>query len=363
MRSVGLLRARLGANPPQPQRNWAVRGPRAGALGLGLGLRLRLGLGWASCDLGQRCGLATSAAPGSSSAGTGTSAGTIADTPAGSTGPEAGPEAGREAGAGAEADDDNRQSHFGFSDVDAGARQSMVDDVFHSVAQDYDVMNDLMSGALHRVWKNAFVEELLPLSCGQHAARVIDVAGGTGDIAFRIVEQSKAASPSAPPVHVTVCDINSSMLAVGAKRAQKRGLPQAQLDFVEGNAESLPQFADGSFDAYTISFGIRNVTDIPKALREAHRILRPGGRFMCLEFSHVANPVLKAAYDAHSFHVIPKLGEIFGDEKSYRYLVESIRKFPKQREFERMIREAGFSYVRHHNNTGGICAVHSGMKI
>ncbi|CAK9024626.1 4-benzoquinol methylase) (Demethylmenaquinone methyltransferase) [Durusdinium trenchii] len=255
-------------------------------------------------------------------------------------------------------------THFGFKNVDVADKEELVGKVFHSVAEQYDVMNDLMSGTLHRVWKDDFVKTLLPLSVAGHGGKTIDVAGGTGDIAFRIVQQSGAMSPSEPPVHVTVCDINSSMLKVGEKRAQKLGLPASQLDFVQGNAESLPQFEDNTFDAYTIAFGIRNVTHIDKALEEAHRILKPGGRFMCLEFSHVANPVIKTIYEQYSFHVIPVVGQLVANDRdSYQYLVESIRKFPTQRKFERMIRDAGFSNVSHVDYTAGIVAVHTGFKL
>lgn len=266
-------------------------------------------------------------------------------------------------------DDGTGKTHFGFRDVDVDDKEQLVGRVFHSVAEQYDVMNDLMSGTLHRVWKDQFVAELLPICGAGYGARTIDVAGGTGDIAFRIVRESNAMSPSDPPVHVTVCDINSSMLGVGRERAIEKGLytpgsAQQQLDFIEGNAEKLPQFEDNSFDAYTIAFGIRNVTHIDRALREAHRILKPGGRFMCLEFSHVANPVMKAIYEQYSFHAIPAIGQfIANDRDAYQYLVESIRKFPEQRAFERMIREAGFSNVTHENFTCGIVAMHSGYKL
>jgi len=249
----------------------------------------------------------------------------------------------------------SQTTHFGFKDVDAKAKEGLVGQVFHNVADKYDVMNDLMSGTLHRLWKDTFVRTLLPVSSGEEA-KVIDVAGGTGDISFRIVRQSKN-------VKVTVCDINSSMLAVGKQRAEKMGLLK-NLDFVEGNAEKLDQFPDNSFDAYTIAFGIRNVTNIDQALKEAHRVLKPGGRFMCLEFSHVANPVIQTIYDQYSFKVIPAIGQfVTNDRDSYQYLVESIKKFPEQREFERMIRQAGFSAVSHTNYTQGVVALHSGFKL
>jgi len=256
------------------------------------------------------------------------------------------------------------KTHFGFKDVDVEEKEELVKEVFHSVAEQYDVMNDLMSGTLHRVWKDEFVNMLLPVSCAGYGGKVIDVAGGTGDIAFRIVERSNTMSPRDPPVGVTVCDINASMLKVGEKRAEKFGLDKGQLSFVEVNAEKLKQFEDNTFDAYTIAFGIRNVTHIENALSEAYRVLKPGGRFMCLEFSHVANPVIQAIYEKYSFHVIPTVGQLVANDRdAYQYLVESIRKFPKQREFERMIREAGFSHVTHTNLTCGVVAIHSGFKL
>eukprot|EP00947_MAST-08B_sp_MAST-8B-sp1_P005155 g5155.t1 len=320
-------------------------------------------------------------------------------------------------------------------------------------------MNDLMSGSLHRVWKDEFVKMLGPLPADEVPARFLDVAGGTGDVAFRIHSKMSPAtaaglggSDTATPLGlqrtfrwnrqrmrgsqqgqggqqeqeeqqrsgVVVCDINAAMLEVGRERAIQRGIPEgglgdigigmdddedddghgdgADLDsgetgasassplqqqqqqqqqpqqqpqqqqqpfvsWVEGNAEELP-FEDASFDAYTIAFGIRNVTHIDRALREAHRVLKPGGRFLCLEFSRVVNPAFRAAYEAYSFHVIPTIGEVVAqDRASYQYLVESIRQFPPQDEFAAMIREAGFSRVTHRNMTGGIVAVHSGFKV
>jgi demethylmenaquinone methyltransferase/2-methoxy-6-polyprenyl-1,4-benzoquinol methylase len=245
---------------------------------------------------------------------------------------------------------------FGFREVPLGEKQDLVDDVFHKVARRYDLMNDLMSGGLHRLWKDAFVSRLAPPQTGRRPFRVIDVAGGTGDIAFRVVDRSRSHAEA------TVCDINASMLGVGRERAEARGLAD-QVDFVEGNAEDLP-FASGRFDAYTIAFGIRNVPRIERALEEAFRVLRPGGRFLCLEFSKVDVPWLDRIYEAYSFNVIPPIGGIVaGDDEPYRYLVESIAKFPSQDRFAGMITKAGFSRVSWSNLTGGIAAIHAGWKI
>ncbi|MBW3097626.1 bifunctional demethylmenaquinone methyltransferase/2-methoxy-6-polyprenyl-1,4-benzoquinol methylase UbiE [Pseudohoeflea coraliihabitans] len=243
---------------------------------------------------------------------------------------------------------------YGFTPVDEGEKQQLVNDVFHRVAKRYDVMNDVMSGGLHRAWKDAMVAALNPPR--KPGWRFLDVAGGTGDVAFRIVEASSRQASG------VVLDINGSMLAVGAERAGKRRLAD-NLEFVEANAENLP-FPDNSFDAYTIAFGIRNVPDIDKALAEASRVLRRGGRFLCLEFSEVQMPILDKVYEAWSFHGIPRLGQaIAGDGEPYRYLVESIRKFPSQPDFAAMIRRAGFARVGWTDYTGGIAALHSGWKI
>jgi demethylmenaquinone methyltransferase/2-methoxy-6-polyprenyl-1,4-benzoquinol methylase len=244
---------------------------------------------------------------------------------------------------------------FGFRDVDLGQKQELVDDVFHKVASRYDLMNDLMSGGLHRVWKDAMVSRLSPPRSGRRRYEVLDVAGGTGDIAFRILERSGGHA------RATVCDINASMLAVGRERAEKRGLEG--VDFVEGNAEDLP-FEAGRFDAYTIAFGIRNVPRIDRALAEAFRVLKPGGRFLCLEFSQVDTPGLDRLYDLYSFQVIPRLGRaVARDEDSYRYLVESIRRFPNPERFRLMIEDAGFSRVTYTPMTMGVCTLHVGVKI
>ena len=245
---------------------------------------------------------------------------------------------------------------FGFQEVRLDDKQGLVDDVFHKVAERYDVMNDAMSGGLHRIWKDAMVSRLAPPRHGRKPFRVLDMAGGTGDVAFRIVERSDGKAK------VTVSDINASMLAVGKARAEKRGLA-ASLEFVEANAEELP-FEAGTFDAYTIAFGIRNVPRIERALAEAFRVLRPGGHFLCLEFSEVDMPVLDRIYDFYSFRLIPPMGRIIaGDGEPYRYLVESIRRFPPQERFADMIRDAGFARVDYRNMTGGVAALHSGWKI
>jgi len=250
---------------------------------------------------------------------------------------------------------DAPSASFGFRDVTLDAKQGMVDEVFHRVASRYDVMNDVMSAGLHRVWKDAMVSRLAPPRSGRRPFEVVDVAGGTGDVAFRIVERSDGNA------RVTVADINASMLGVGRERAEKRGL--RTVDFVEANAEALP-FEDGRFDAYTIAFGIRNVPRIDVALSEAFRVLKPGGRFLCLEFSAVDVPLVDKAYDLYSFNVIPVMGRLVAkDEDSYRYLVESIRRFPNQERFKAMIEDAGFSRVTYTNLTMGVAALHVGVKI
>ena len=246
-------------------------------------------------------------------------------------------------------------THFGFRDVPVGDKQTLVNDVFHSVARRYDLMNDLMSAGLHRVWKDIAINLLNPPR-GETPFALLDVAGGTGDIAFR------AAEAAGPGFLATVCDINSDMREVGRARAATRQRDD-RVSFVEGNAEALA-FASGAFDAYTIAFGIRNVPRIDLALAEAFRVLKPGGRFLCLEFSAVDVPGLDRIYDLFSFKVIPSLGRaVTGDAESYQYLVESIRKFPKPNAFADMIRDAGFSRVSWQSLSGGIVALHSGWRL
>lgn len=249
----------------------------------------------------------------------------------------------------------DQTTHFGFRDVAVDDKQTLVNDVFRSVAQRYDLMNDLMSGGLHRIWKDVMITQLDPPRSDRPFA-LLDVAGGTGDIAFR------AANATGAGFHATVCDINADMLDVGRARAVARHL-EHRVDFVEGNAEAL-QFEDRAFDAYTIAFGIRNVPRIDRALSEAFRVLKPGSRFLCLEFSAVDVPGLEKLYDLFSFRVIPPLGKaVTGDADSYRYLVESIRKFPKPHAFSQMIRDAGFSRVSHQSLSGGIVALHAGWRL
>jgi len=253
-----------------------------------------------------------------------------------------------------EADGGGESVDYGFRTVPLGDKQRLVDDVFASVARRYDLMNDLMSGGLHRLWKDALVSRLAPPRSGKRPWSVLDVAGGTGDVATRILERSNGHA------RATVADINGEMLAVGRERAAKRGLPIA---FVEANAEALP-FPDASFDAYTIAFGIRNVPRRELALAEAYRVLKPGGRFLCLEFSAVDVPGLDRIYDLYSFKVIPWLGaRVAGDAESYRYLVESIREFPNPDRFAALIGRAGFERVDHRLYSGGIAALHSGYKL
>lgn len=250
--------------------------------------------------------------------------------------------------------DGGMATSYGYQTVDDGEKQERVNAVFHRVARRYDLMNDIMSGGMHRLWKNAMVTALNPPH--RTGWRSLDVAGGTGDIAFRIVEAS------ARLAHSTVLDINGSMLAVGSERAVRNGLA-GNLDFVEANAEELP-LPDKSFDAYTIAFGIRNVPHIDIALSEAFRVLKRGGRFLCLEFSEVEMPLLERAYEAWSFRAIPQVGRmVTGDGEPYQYLVESIRKFPRQRDFAAMIEKAGLSRVTWTNFSGGIAALHSGWKL
>ena len=250
---------------------------------------------------------------------------------------------------------DAGDTHFGFSTVGIEGKQHMVDEVFDRVAPRYDLMNDLMSGGLHRLWKDALVTAVNPPR-SDRLFRALDVAGGTGDVAFRIAATGGAGTS------VTVCDINEEMLAVGRDRALGRGL-EGRVAFVSGNAERLP-FPDRDFDACTVAFGIRNVPRIAEALAECYRVLRPGSRFLCLEFSSVDVPVFDRIYDFYSFNVIPALGRtVAGDAESYRYLVESIRRFPSPEAFAEMITAAGFRQVSFRVLTGGVVALHSGWRL
>ncbi|XP_057375131.1 2-methoxy-6-polyprenyl-1,4-benzoquinol methylase, mitochondrial-like [Daphnia carinata] len=267
--------------------------------------------------------------------------------------------------------DEDKKVDFGFQTVSATEKAQKVHQVFENVASKYDLMNDVMSVGIHRIWKDYFVKKMFPLRPGTN---IIDVAGGTGDIAFRMLQaierQNKKYNSSADGAigsrkntTILISDINQAMLDVGKKRALKMNLQSDDLSWLCANAQELP-LSENSFDLYTIAFGIRNVIDVSKALDEAYRVLRPGGRFMCLEFSHVKNPLLKWMYDTYSLQVIPPLGEVVaGDWKSYQYLVESIRKFPTQDDFKNMIEEAGFRSVCYENLTFGVVSIHSGYKI
>src|SRR6056297_3470174 len=245
----------------------------------------------------------------------------------------------------------DKTTHFGFETVPEAEKAGRVRGVFGSVASKYDVMNDAMSFGIHRVWKDAMMDWLAP----RPGQRLLDVAGGTGDIAFRFLDRAGSG-------HATVLDLTEAMLAEGRKRAEAARMAES-LDWVAGDAMALP-FADNSFDVYTISFGIRNVTRPEDALAEAYRVLRPGGRLMVLEFSQLPNPALQRAYDLYSYNVIPRIGKLVtGDRDSYQYLVESIRKFPDQAGFAAMIEAAGFDLVKYRNLSQGIACLHSGWKL
>ena len=248
-------------------------------------------------------------------------------------------------------DQDNKTTHFGFETVPEGEKAGRVQGVFTSVANKYDIMNDVMSGGIHRLWKDAMMDWLAPRA-GQ---KLLDVAGGTGDISFRFLKRAGYG-------HATVLDLTESMLVEGRKRAEAAQMAD-QLDWVTGDAMALP-FEDNTFDVYTISFGIRNVTRPQEALNEAYRVLKPGGRLMVLEFSQLPNPAMQRAYDLYSFNVIPRMGQIIANDRdSYQYLVESIRKFPDQETFLGMVRAAGFENAKFRNLTMGVACLHSGWKI
>ncbi|XP_068240439.1 ubiquinone/menaquinone biosynthesis C-methyltransferase UbiE-like [Palaemon carinicauda] len=275
----------------------------------------------------------------------------------------------------------NKETHFGYENVSEEQKAHKVHGVFENVASNYDLMNDLMSGGIHRMWKDCFLSRLQP----RPNTKLLDVAGGTGDITFRYIQHllhkrgregnwktplSNVTGPSeqdgnpeedSPLYEIAVCDISQGMLDVGKKRAESLGY--SGITWVCGDAQKLP-FEDDYFDCYTIAFGIRNVVDVEKALSEAYRVLKPGGRFMCLEFSQVNNSGVKWLYDKYSFNIIPAMGQVVaGDWKSYQYLVESIRKFPDQETFKEMIEEVGFRRVTYENMTFGVVAIHSGFKI
>ena len=250
------------------------------------------------------------------------------------------------------------RTQFGEQTVTPEEKTGKVIGVFDSVASNYDIMNDLMSGGMHRIWKDRFVRMIRP----RQGQRFLDVAGGTGDIAFRIQKKLQHSNIPTFQPPITVCDLNPNMLDVGRDRAIDKGWINS-FKWVTGNAEDLP-FEDNSFDIYTIAFGLRNVTHIDKALAEAARILKPGGRFFCLEFSHVRDPFLAKAYDLYSYNVIPRIGEtVAKDRESYQYLVESIRKMPKQEILQDRMNAAGLKDAMFTNLTGGIVAIHRGMKL
>ncbi|WP_375173965.1 bifunctional demethylmenaquinone methyltransferase/2-methoxy-6-polyprenyl-1,4-benzoquinol methylase UbiE [Pseudooceanicola sp.] len=246
---------------------------------------------------------------------------------------------------------DEKTTHFGFETIPEDQKAGKVQGVFSSVASRYDVMNDAMSLGIHRIWKDAMMDWLAP----RPGQRLLDVAGGTGDISFRFLKRAGSG-------HATVCDLTEPMLVEGRKRAEASRMAES-LDWVVGDAMALP-FADNSFDVYTISFGIRNVTRPQEALAEAYRVLKPGGRLMVLEFSKIPTPALQWAYDRYSFNMIPAMGQVIANDRdSYQYLVESIRRFPDQETFLGMVRTAGFEQAKYRNLTLGIAALHSGWKI
>jgi len=245
----------------------------------------------------------------------------------------------------------DKTTHFGAQTVREDDKAGMVRSLFSDVANKYDIMNDVMSMGIHRIWKEAMMDWLAPRT-GQ---RLLDVAGGTGDVSFKFLKRAGQG-------HATVCDLTEGMLVEGRKRAEAEQLADS-LDWVVGDAMNLP-FDNNSFDVYTISFGIRNVTRPQEALNEAYRVLRPGGRLMVLEFSQLPNPMMQKAYDLYSFNVIPRMGQVIANDRdSYQYLVESIRNFPDQETFLDMVRAAGFEQAKYRNLTMGIAALHSGWKL
>ncbi|GLO79400.1 bifunctional demethylmenaquinone methyltransferase/2-methoxy-6-polyprenyl-1,4-benzoquinol methylase UbiE [Sulfitobacter pontiacus] len=247
--------------------------------------------------------------------------------------------------------DSDKTTHFGFETVAESDKAGRVQGVFNSVASKYDIMNDVMSVGIHRVWKEAMMDWLAP----RDGQKLLDVAGGTGDVSFKFLGRAGSG-------HATVLDLTEPMLVEGRKRAEAAAMADS-LDWVVGDAMALP-FEDNTFDVYTISFGIRNVTRPQEALNEAYRVLRPGGRLMVLEFSQLPNPMMQKAYDLYSFNVIPRMGQmIANDRDSYQYLVESIRNFPDQETFLGMLRTAGFGQAKYRNLSLGIAALHSGWKI
>jgi demethylmenaquinone methyltransferase/2-methoxy-6-polyprenyl-1,4-benzoquinol methylase len=251
---------------------------------------------------------------------------------------------------------DNTAS-FGFREVPAERKSSLVRGVFESVADRYDLMNDLMSGGIHRLWKHTMIDWLHPRA-GQ---QFVDVAGGTGDVALRVFQRIGVEGVAAGS-RIVVCDLTPAMLAIGRDRTLDRGVLRG-IEWINGDAERLP-FADRTFDGYTIAFGLRNVTRLGAALMEARRVLKPGGHFLCLEFSHVAMPILDRLYDLYSFQILPMLGQMVTQDRSaYQYLVESIRQFPRQDDLSRRIASAGFDRVAFRNLTGGIAALHSAWRV
>jgi ubiquinone/menaquinone biosynthesis methyltransferase len=249
----------------------------------------------------------------------------------------------------------NNKTHFGFKEIDREYKSGLVKNIFSRVAKKYDLMNDLMSGGSHRLWKNQMIKQIDFINNMQ----IIDLAGGTGDIA---ISMAKIIESKGLNCQIEIVDINPQMLEVGRSRAVDNNLFKS-LNFVESDGENLP-YPDETFDLFTIAFGIRNFTNIDKGLKEANRVLKKGGKFLCLEFSKVDDIFLQKIYDTYSFKIIPKIGEfVLQDGESYQYLVESIRKFPDQKTFKKMIEEVGFREVSFKNLTFGVCAIHSGIKV